>query len=72
MKTIEDINLHQWFVDRELVWAPDHFTNCTTPANSEARAWILEKLRGRFHINLSFCPAFEDSKEAMFYELTWG
>ena len=72
MKTIEDINLNQWFIERELMWAPEHFTACTTPANSEARTWILEKLRGRFHINTSMCPTFEDSKEAVFYELTWG
>ena len=71
-KTIENINIDQWFIERELVWIPNHFTRCTTPANSEARAWILEKLRGRFTVSPNFCPAFEDPKEAVFYELTWG
>lgn len=78
-KTIEDINLDTWFVDRELSWKPDHFTNCNTPAIGEARSWILEKLRGRFTFMTGdrggfgeFCPAFEDPKEAVFYELTWG
>ena len=71
-KTIEDINLHTWFMDRELTWKPEHFTTCTTTATGEARAWIFEKLRGRFVITGNIVPAFEDPKEAVFYELTWG
>lgn len=71
-KTIEDINLNTWFVERELVWKPTHFTACTTAINGEIRDWILEKLQGRFVITPDFRPAFEDPKEAVFYELTWG
>lgn len=72
MKTIDDINLETWFVDREISRVPDHFTHTKTPIGMDARAWILEKLRGRFVITPNFCPAFEDPKEAVFYELTWG
>ena len=78
-KTIDDINLHQWFIDRELNFVPDHFVKSNTPINIESKAWILEKLRGRFAFsgtNVSFLdnvyPYFEDPKEAVFYELTFG
>ena len=69
MKTIEDINLYTWFVDRNVNPCPE-----LTP---ESRAWIYDKLTGRFNIGQNgflagFCPAFEDPKEAMMYELTWG
>lgn len=78
MKTIDDINLDTWFVDRELPVAPDHFVKTTAPISPEAKEWILEKLHGRFAASMSLsgfidvCPAFEDPKEAVFYELTWG
>lgn len=75
-KTIEDINLDQWFVNRELEITPEHFVKTSTPITSESMAWILEKLRGRFAVStqsfMEICPAFEDPKEAVFYELTWG
>jgi hypothetical protein len=72
MKTIDDINLHTWFITRELEFAPEHFTTCTTQTTVEARDWILEKLTGRFVITSTMCPSFEDPKEAVFYELKWG
>jgi hypothetical protein len=77
MKTLDDINLDTWFVDRELSAAPDHFVNTTAPMTAEAKEWILEKLHGRFAVSplsgfLEVSPAFEDPKEAVFYELTWG
>lgn len=77
-KTIDNINLYTWFTDRELSFAPDHFVRTTTPVTPESREWILEKLIGRFSLegsSISFIglmPAFEDPKEAVFYELTWG
>jgi hypothetical protein len=75
-KTIDDINLETWFTERELSVNPKHFTKTSTPLTFESKAWILEKLHGRFStysksINEPF-PAFEDPKEAVFYELTWG
>ena len=79
MKTIEDINLHTWFIDRELDIVPDHFVKTNTPVTHESKLWILEKLQGRFAFSgpgVSFLdniyPYFEDPKEAVFYELTWG
>lgn len=78
MKTIDDINLHTWFMNRELDFVPSHFVKSKTSLTDESRMWILEKLTGRFAIigNEGFfgslAPAFEDSKEALFYELTWG
>ena len=79
MKTIEDINLNQWFMNRELSFVPNHFVRATTPVTSESKAWIIEKLRGRYSyfytVNSTFgdaIPAFEDPKEVVIYELTWG
>lgn len=80
MKTIDDINLETWFTNRELSVNPKHFTQARTPLTPESKAWILEKLHGRFSrcIPTNFidavgmCPTFEDPKEAVFYELTFG
>lgn len=78
MKTIDDINLYTWFSNRELEYVPEHFVLSSTPLTPEAKEWIKEKLVGRFAIkgdifaNLKRTPAFEDPKEAVFYELTWG
>ena len=80
-KTIENINLETWFTERELPVNPKHFTKTSTPLTPEAKAWILERLHGRFSkytknvSGMAFsegCPTFEDPKEAVFYELTWG
>ena len=78
MKTIEDINLYTWFVDRNINPCPDHFVKSKTELTDESRSWIYEKLTGRFSTGYSTgfllgqCPAFEDPKEAMMYELAWG
>lgn len=77
MKTIEDINFYTWFVDRNVNPCPDHFVKSKTELTPESRAWIYDKLTGRFNIGQSgflagLCPSFEDPKEAMMYELTWG
>ena len=80
MKTIDDINLHTWFMQRELDFTPSHFVTSKTPVTDESKLWILEKLSGRFSLMASQgsvifgarCPSFEDPKEALFYELTWG
>ena len=78
MKTIDDINLHTWFMERELDFVPSHFVVARTALTDDAKLWILEKLTGRFSMTGregffgSLAPAFEDPKEALFYELTWG
>ena len=78
-KTINDLNLYQWFTKRELHYAPPHFITSKTPTNPESYRWIREKLTGRYCIvganggmfDRKF-PSFEDPKEALFYELTWS
>lgn len=78
MKTISDINLHQWFGDRELPFVPKHFVKSKTPLTEESRMWVLEKCIGRFALTTASglfgnrAIAFEDPKEAMFFELTWS
>jgi hypothetical protein len=64
-------------MDRELDFAPNHFVISNTKLTTDSKIWILEKLTGRFAIVgdvvfSSLVPAFEDPKEALFYELTWG
>lgn len=67
---------------------PRHFVRANTALSTESIAWILNNLKGRFAIvhtdlfnNATFdlvvaslygYPAFEDPKEAVLFELTWG
>ena len=77
-KTINDINLYEWFGSRKLDFAPAHFVKVNTHINEESKVWIQEKLQGRYSLYpaedsfFAVIPAFEDPKEALFYELTWG
>lgn len=74
-----------WFSERELKYTPKHFIVSNTPLTNESKIWILNKLKGRFSVTFTedamddFLifhsmgnPAFEDPKEAIFYELTWS
>ena len=74
-----------WFSERELKHTPKHFVVSKTHLTLESKVWILNKLKGRFSITYSEDsiddllvfhsmgnPAFEDPKEAIFYELTWS
>jgi hypothetical protein len=74
-----------WFTERELKYTPKHFVVSTTPLTVDSKIWILNKLKGRFSVafaedstddvlvfQLMGKPAFEDPKEATFYELTWS
>ena len=83
MKTIEDINLYTWFTERELKYIPSHFVLVNSGVTTESRQWVLEKLQGRFATSATLFDAysntvpkvriaFEDPKEAVFYELTWS
>jgi hypothetical protein len=57
--------------ERELDFRPHHFTKVNTQNHSgKAKEWIIEKLHGRFA--WTDTVAFEDPKEAILYELTWG
>ena len=76
-KTIEDINLYTWFMDREVNPCPEHFVKSNTELSEDSKLWIYEQLSGRFSLGgssffMGQTPAFEDPKEAMMYELTWG
>lgn len=67
---------------------PKHFVRTKTAITEENKSWIMNNLRGRFSIThtdpgdgddfgimisaLYGYPAFEDPKEAIFFELTWG
>lgn len=74
-----------WFSERELKHTPKHFVVSKTHLTLESKVWILNKLKGRFSVTYSEDsiddllvfhsmgnPAFEDPKEAIFYELTWS
>lgn len=72
-------------MEREVKNFPRHFVVTKTPITQESKQWILESLTGRFCIVSSLeiedkmllgfpveIPAFEDPKEATFYELKWS
>jgi hypothetical protein len=74
-----------WFTEREIKHTPKHFIVSTTALTADSKIWILNKLKGRFSVafsedtiddflvfQLMGKPAFEDPKEAIFYELTWS
>jgi len=71
-----------WFGQRQVTPAPRHFTKTSTPATEEARVWVLTTLKGRFSLVATADPTtlvdwgkyyyFEDSAEAMLYELRWS
>lgn len=80
------INLMTWFSNRELDYCPKHFIQVNTPIDDERHHWILENLKGRYHIaykkdstNNEFLlllddmyPCFEDPQEAVMYELKFS
>lgn len=82
MSLLENINLNTWFSERELKLPPAHFVISKTALTTESHYWIVNTLSGRYSIvmsnvsSLSFAtelyPAFEDPKEAVFYELAWS
>jgi hypothetical protein len=74
MKTIDDININQWFMERAQTYVPLHFVVSKTMLTVDALQWIIDKLEGRYavmNIGIGY-PAFEDPKEALFYELKWA
>lgn len=76
------LNLHSWFQERELQYCPVHFVKTNTKITVESHTWIKEKLVGRYCLIPFIEPgtyavnnykiAFEDSKEAVLYELMWS
>lgn len=84
---MEDINIKVWYSTRELKITPPHFVKCNTPVTNESKAWIRNTLVGRYSLqNIqelesnphslllqnNIFPFFEDSGEAMIYELRWS
>ena len=84
---MEDVDIKVWYSTRQLKYAPPHFVKCSTPVTNESHSWIRNSLRGRYSLqthqeldstNFSLllqnklCPHFEDSGEAMMYELRWA
>jgi hypothetical protein len=76
-----------WFGTRQVDYTPSHFVITNTPATSESLLWVINNLTGRYSIipqssNYEILSiivqhdigiiAFEDSKEAVFYELKWS
>jgi hypothetical protein len=80
---MKELNPIAWFGTRELQTVPRHFVKANTPRSDESYQWVLTKLQGRFCIStdtkssaglLDFSQYFyfEDSAEAMLYELRWS
>ena len=83
---MNDINLMTWFSRRELEYCPKHFVQTATPLNEERTRWIIENLKGRYHVTYNHSknnddflfllddtfPCFEDPQEAVLYELTFS
>jgi len=82
------MNITNIIFDRQLNFCPIHFVKTNTVLTAENYHWILESCIGRFSIiekpidkseemllqifTSRKVPAFEDSSEAMLYELTWS
>ena len=76
------INLYTWHSERELKFCPNHFVKTNAPLTEASKIWILENLTGRFFISSAhgndlflfddYYPYFEDTQEALLYELTWS
>ena len=77
-----EIDPYIWFGKREVEFYPKHFVLSNTPLTVDSKQWILDNIRGRFCIipvsqlflveyNLGNI-AFENPKDATFYELKWS
>ena len=81
-----NVNPMLWYGERELQHIPPHFTKATTPVTYESLFWVMTKCQGRYSITsaeenendimflfvLTQNIYFEDSAEAMLYELRWS
>jgi len=80
-----EINPQVWYGERCLKTIPVHFIKATTPLTSESLYWVKSKLSGRFAVTLESdiefsqfihdtktYVYFEDSADAMIYELRWA
>lgn len=77
-----EIKPQAWYVNRQLDFKPDHFVTAKTPLTGKSAEWIINNLVGRFTFvgyddiddNFEYIrlPSFEDSSEAVLYELKWS
>ena len=78
------IDPYIWFGKRQLNFHPKHFILSNTPLTTASKQWVFDNIKGRFCIvhtditqlflvdyNLGNI-AFENPKDAMFYELKWS
>jgi hypothetical protein len=76
------IDPYIWFGSRQLDFHPKHFVLSDTPLTMESKQWVLNNIKGRFcivqNIQLFYIDytlgniAFENPKDAVFYELKWS
>lgn len=84
MKTIDDINLNQWFITRLQKNVPLHFFKSSIEMTNEHLTWVIQQLSGRYAVywhTINIEPnnwqnvqslAFEDSAELLLYNLIWN
>ena len=76
---MKKINLFTWFANRQVTYLPTHFIKCNADVTEESKKWVYEHTNGRFYIDETYSLFqdetniyFEDSQEAMLYELKWS
>jgi hypothetical protein len=80
---LDELNPITWCSDREVDNVPPHFVKTTTPVSSDSLFWVRASLQGRYSLHFGSEQqnfiferkpyiAFEDSGEAMMYELRWS
>lgn len=82
LNEINDLKPEVWYINRQLDFKPDHFVTAKTPLTDKSAQWIINNLVGRFtfigfddindHFEYIRLPSFEDSAEAVLYELKWS
>ena len=82
---MREVNPIVWFGERALTHVPPHFVKAQTALTNESLNWVNSKLVGRYAMT-TYDDApdngfifeshsyiyFEDSAEAMMYELRWS
>jgi hypothetical protein len=77
-----EIDPYIWFGKRQVNFHPKHFVLSDTLLTLDSKQWVLDNINGRFcivHTSQIFLVeynlgniAFENPKDAMFYELKWS
>ena len=79
---MNEINLQIWYSARAIEFVPPHFIRAETNLTEDSLFWVRSRLQGRYSIQLAYdnnvlftertCVYFEDSAEAMLFELRWA